>query len=240
MVNPYNEEEPKVEQVQRMFNRIAPTYDRLNRIISMGLDRKWRKYGIDLLAPYAPTEILDIATGTGDLAIDLATALPHASSILGVDISEEMMRYASEKAHRLGLDDRISFAYEDSTAMSFADESFDAVTIGFGIRNFSDIPAAAAEIYRVLRPSKPVMILELTEPTSPILRAGYRLYAKHFIPLMGQIISADRDAYAYLPRSIEQAPQRDAMIEIFKSAGFSDGYWRTLSPGVCTVYLAIK
>ncbi len=240
MVTPYNEDEEKVSQVQRMFNRIAPTYDRLNRIISFGLDISWRRKAIALLAPYQPKEVLDIATGTGDLAIDLVQSIPSIRSVHGVDISEEMMRYGEDKVHRLGLEGKIQFSREDSTQMTLESESFDAVTIGFGIRNFSDIPKAAAEIYRVLRPNTPLIIIELTEPKNPILRWGYRLYAHKFIPFVGQYISEDRDAYAYLPKSIEAAPQRDDMLAIFRSVGFRETYYRSLTLGTCTIYVAIK
>lgn len=240
MVNPYNNEEQKVSQVQRMFNRIAPTYDRLNRIISFGLDISWRRKAIAMLAPYQPKEVLDVATGTGDLAIDLTKHIPSIQQILGVDISEEMMRYGEDKVRELGLENMISFRREDCTALTLPDESFDAVTIGFGIRNFADIPAAARELRRILRPGKPVIILELTEPKNPLLHWGYRLYAHKFIPFVGQYISDDPDAYDYLPKSIEVAPQREAMVEIFREAGFSEAYYRSITPGTCAIYVAIK
>lgn len=240
MINPYNDEESKVSQVQRMFNRIAPTYDRLNRIISLGLDVSWRQRAITLLTPYQPYEVLDIATGTGDLAIDLAQMIPSIKHIQGVDISEEMMRYAEEKVRKLGLETKIGFRREDSTDLSYAAASFDAVTIGFGIRNFADIPKAASEIHRVLRPGRPLLILELTEPSNAFLRWGYRLYAGKFIPFVGQYISDDPAAYDYLPRSIEAAPQREAMLEILRSVGFREAYYHSLSLGICAIYVAIK
>lgn len=240
MVTPYNEEEEKVSQVQRMFNRIAPTYDRLNRIISLGLDRSWRRYAINLLRPYQVKCILDVATGTGDLAIDMLSSLPDVKEILGVDISEEMMRYGEIKVRKLGLEEQIKFRREDCTDLSLEDESYDAVMIGFGIRNFTDIPKAAQEIHRVLRPNKPVVIIELTEPEHIFLRWGYRLYAGKFIPFIGRLISNDPLAYDYLPRSIEAAPQREAMLQIFRESGFRETYFQSLSLGTCTIYVAIK
>lgn len=239
-ITPYNDQDDKASQVQRMFNHIAPTYDKLNRIISLGLDRKWRKRGIDLLRPYEPQRVLDIATGTGDLAIELAQSLPSVRSVLGIDISEEMMRIGSDKVRELGLDERIRFGREDCTDLTFADNSFDAATIGFGIRNFADIPQAAREIYRVLRPGKPVVILELTEPTNPFLHWGYRLYAGKIIPLVGQLISEDERAYSYLPESIAAVPQREAMVQILLEAGFSEAFHKVLTPGTCAIYLALK
>lgn len=240
MVTPYNDSEEKVSQVQRMFNRIAPTYDKLNHIVSLGLDPSWRRKAIAMLAPYQPQEVLDVATGTGDLAIDILQQIPSVRSILGVDISEEMMRYGEDKVRSLGLETKISFKREDCTALTLDSESFDAVTIGFGIRNFEDIPAAARELHRVLRPGKPVVILELTEPRNKLMHFFYRLYANRVIPFLGQYISEDRDAYTYLPRSIEEAPQREEMVQIFLNAGFREAYYRNIAPGTCAIYVAIK
>lgn len=240
MVNPYNDEEPKVSQVQRMFNRIAPTYDRLNRMISLGLDKSWRAQGIALLKPYEPAEVLDVATGTGDLAIELLRSIPSIQHILGVDISEEMMRVGANKVHSLGLDGRIDFAMEDCTKLTLPSQSFDAATIAFGIRNFSDIPAAARELHRVLRDGKPLVILELSEPTNPIMRLGYKAYAGIVIPMLGRIFSGDSEAYSYLPRSISAVPQREAMVQILLEAGFREAYYRSIAPGTCTIYVAIK
>lgn len=240
MITPYGDEERKTVQVQRMFNRIAPTYDRLNRIISLGLDRSWRQHGLTLLQPYTPISVLDIATGTGDLAIDIIRNIPSVLHVQGVDISEEMMRIGATKVRDLGLDTRITFSRENCAAMSFEDETFDAVTIGFGIRNFEDIPQAAREIFRVLRPGKPAMILELTEPSNLLTRLGYKLYSKGIIPWIGRLISDDDSAYTYLPRSIAETPQRQEMVELLRAAGFSEVYYRSLFPGTCAVYMAIK
>lgn len=239
-ITPYNDQDDKASQVQRMFNHIAPTYDKLNRIISLGLDRKWRKRGIDLLRPYEPQHVLDIATGTGDLAIELVQSLPSVKSVLGIDISEEMMRIGDDKVRELGLDERIRFNKEDCTALTFSDNSFDAATIGFGIRNFADIPQAAREIYRVLRPGKPVVILELTEPTNRLLHWGYKLYASKIIPFVGRLISEDERAYSYLPESIAAVPQREVMVQILLEAGFSEAFHKVLTPGTCAIYLALK
>lgn len=240
MVNPYNDNESKVSQVQRMFNRIAPTYDRLNRIISLGLDKSWRAQGIDLLRPYEPVQVLDVATGTGDLAIELIRSISSIERVLGVDISEEMMRVGEDKVHRLGLDSKINFAMEDCTQLTLESDSFDAVTIAFGIRNFADIPAAAHELHRVLRDGKPLVILELSEPTNPVMRLGYKAYAGWIIPMLGRIFSGDSEAYSYLPRSIAAVPQREEMIQVLLDAGFREAYYRSILPGTCTIYVAIK
>ena len=239
MLTPYNDQEPKVDQIRRMFNRIAPKYDQLNRIISLGLDRSWRKRALHLLAPYAPQRVLDVATGTGDLAIEIIQTISSAKEVVGVDISEEMMRVGQEKVHQAGLDTKISFERQDCTAMTFEADSFDAATIAFGIRNFSDIPAAAAELHRVLRTGGVLIIAELSVPTNPLLRLGYKLYAGQIIPLIGRLISKDRDAYTYLPKSIAAVPQRERMVEILRNAGFSEAFYESIFPGTCTIYVAI-
>ena len=239
MLTPYNDQEPKVDQIRRMFNRIAPKYDQLNRIISLGLDRSWRKRALHLLAPYAPQRVLDVATGTGDLAIEIIQTISSTKEVVGVDISEEMMRVGQEKVHQAGLDKKISFERQDCTAMTFEADSFDAATIAFGIRNFSDIPAAAAELHRVLRPGGVLIIAELSVPTNPLLRLGYKLYAGQIIPLIGRLISKDRDAYTYLPKSIAAVPQRERMVEILRNAGFSEAFYESIFPGTCTIYVAI-
>ena len=239
MLTPYNDQEPKVDQIRRMFNRIAPKYDQLNRIISLGLDRSWRKRALHLLAPYAPQRVLDVATGTGDLAIEIIQTISSAKEVVGVDISEEMMRVGQEKVHQAGLDTKISFERQDCTAMIFEADSFDAATIAFGIRNFSDIPTAAAELHRVLRPGGVLIIAELSVPTNPLLRLGYKLYAGQIIPLIGRLISKDRDAYTYLPKSIAAVPQRERMVEILRKAGFSEAFYESIFPGTCTIYVAI-
>ena len=239
MLTPYNDQEPKVDQIRRMFNRIAPKYDQLNRIISLGLDRSWRKRALHLLAPYAPQRVLDVATGTGDLAIEIIQTISSAKEVVGVDISEEMMRVGQEKVHQAGLNTKISFERQDCTAMTFEADSFDAATIAFGIRNFSDIPAAAAELHRVLRTGGVLIIAELSVPTNPLLRLGYKLYAGQIIPLIGRLISKDRDAYTYLPKSIAAVPQRERMVEILRKAGFSEAFYESIFPGTCTIYVAI-
>ena len=150
------------------------------------------------------------------------------------------MRIGQEKVQALALERKISFERQDSTATTFADASFDAATIGFGIRNFTDIPAAARELHRILRPSGVLVIIELSEPKNPILHLGYKLYAGHIIPLIGRFMSEDRDAYRYLPKSIAVMPQREKMVEILKEAGFREAFYRSIFPGSCTIYIGIN
>lgn len=241
MITPYNDaQESKTGQVRRMFDRIAPTYDKLNRIISLGMDISWRKRAIEMLRPYSPTHVLDVATGTGDLAIDLVHRLESIKQVHGVDISQEMMRHGEAKVYSLELDDRIRFSVEDCTALSLADASYDAVTIGFGIRNFEDIPKALKELHRILQPGKPLVILELSEPRNALLRMGYKLYSGYIVPLIGKMLSDDQQAYSYLPKSIAAMPQREAMVELMLQAGFSQAYYRDIMPQTCCVYVAVK
>ena len=223
MITPYKDSaDPKVDQVRRMFNRIAPQYDRLNLVISLGLDRSWRRKALSFLAPYAPKHVLDVATGTGDVAISLVQTMPSVKKVTGIDISEEMMRIGAEKVHQLGLSDRIVFDRQDCTATSFEENTFDAATISFGIRNFPDIPAAARELHRIIRPS------------------GVLVYAGQIIPLIGRFFSDDKDAYTYLPKSIAAMPQREKMVAILQEAGFSEAFYHSIFPGTCTIYVAIK
>ncbi len=230
----------KTKMVQRMFNRIAPSYDKLNRMISLGMDKSWRRKAITMLAPYSPKRVLDVATGTGDLAIDLVNSIESIETVLGVDISEEMMRQGKDKIHSLGLDHKIGFEKQDCTKLSYESSSFDAVTIAFGIRNFENIPKGLAEVYRVLKAGSPLVILELTEPKNKLLYWGYKLYAYKIIPFLGKTFSDDGDAYEYLPASIAKAPQRETMVQLMKEQGFSEAYYHSIFPGSCTIYVAIK
>ncbi len=230
----------KTKMVQRMFNRIAPSYDKLNRMISLGMDRAWRRKAIAMLAPYEPRKILDVATGTGDLAIDLVHSIKSVESVLGVDISEEMMRQGQGKVHSLGLDDKISFEKQDCTQLTYEDNRFDAVTIAFGIRNFEDISKGLSEVYRVLKVGTPLVILELTEPMNKVLYWGYKFYAYKVIPFLGKTFSNDGEAYEYLPASISKAPQREDMCQLMREQGFSEAYYHSIFPGSCTIYVAIK
>lgn len=241
MVTPYNDNQtPKVEQVRKMFNNIAPKYDLLNRIISLGLDRSWRRKALGMLAPYAPKRVLDVATGTGDLAIELLKHVPSVREVLGIDISEEMMRVGAGKVASLGLSQQITFSRQDSTATDLKTASFDAATIGFGIRNFTDIPAAARELHRLLRPSGVLVIIELSEPTNRFLHLGYSLYTRTVIPMLGRLLTGDKSAYTYLPKSIAAVPQREQMTEILRAAGFREAFYHSIFPGACTIYIGIN
>lgn len=237
-VKPYGQEGKKVEQVERMFDHIAPAYDRLNHLMSLGIDRSWRRTALKWLRPHRPALVLDVATGTGDFAIQACRMLPSAS-LTGVDLSEGMMQVGRRKVEQAGLAARIDFQREDCEALTFADASFDAVTVAFGIRNFEHLDRGLREMCRVLRPGGHLVILELSTPDRFPLKQLYRIYSR-LIPLMGRLVSHDRSAYTYLPQSIRAFPQGEVMSESIRRAGFSDVRFRRLTFGVCTLYMATK
>ena len=237
-INPYHDGE-KAQQVEQMFDNIAPTYDTLNHRLSWDIDRGWRKKAIRQLAPHRPQTILDVATGTGDFAILSAQMLkPH--TLIGADISEGMMEIARQKVKRLGLDGTISFAKEDCLQLSYEDNTFDAVTAAFGIRNFADLDKGLREMCRVLKPGGHLSIVELTQPVSFPMKQLFHLYSHTFLPVYGRLISKDSSAYTYLTKTIEAFPQGERMMDILKKAGFRDAAFRRLTFGISTLYTATK
>ncbi len=238
-IKPYNQQESKGSQVATMFNHIAPAYDFFNSLSSFGLDRYWRRKGIDALKSFAPQDILDVATGTGDLAL-LAAKRLKPRRVIGVDISDGMMEVGRQKVMRADLQQTISFQHEDCTCLSFEGECFDAVTASFGIRNFQQLDTALAEMLRVLRPGGHLMLLELSQPQSAPMKQLFWLYSHLVMPLMGALISGDRKAYSYLTASIEAFPQGEVMEQTLKRIGFGQVCWKRLTFGVCTLYIATK
>ena len=238
-IKPYNDGTEKAGQVEQMFDNIAPTYDQLNHRLSWDIDRRWRKKAIRQLAPHHPKQILDIATGTGDFAI-LAAQMLQPESIVGADISDGMMQIGQQKVKDKGLADIITFAREDCTSMSFADNTFDAVTAAFGIRNFSDLDKGLTEMCRVLKHGGHLSIVELTTPVSFPMKQLFRLYSHTVLPLYGKLISKDQSAYSYLTRTIEAFPQGETMMNVLRNAGFSQSSFRRLTFGICTMYFATK
>ncbi len=237
-INPYHDGE-KAQQVEQMFDNIAPTYDTLNHRLSWDIDRGWRKKAIRQLAPHRPQTILDVATGTGDFAILSAQMLkPH--TLIGADISEGMMEIGRQKVKRLGLDGTISFAKEDCLQLSYEDNTFDAVTAAFGIRNFADLDKGLREMCRVLKPGGHLSIVELTQPVSFPMKQLFHLYSHTILPVYGRLISKDSSAYTYLTKTIEAFPQGERMMDILKKAGFRDAAFRRLTFGISTLYTATK
>ena len=237
-VKPYSNEGKKREQVEAMFDNIAHEYDRFNYLASFNIDRIWRKRAISSLKPFAPRHILDIATGTGDLALLINKKL-KPETVIGCDISEGMMQVAREKCQKRGITN-IRFEKEDCTALSYPDNSFDAVTSSFGVRNFQELEKALCEMYRVLRPGGHLVILELSSPTRFPMKQLFPIYAKYVMPTLGRIFSKDAKAYRYLPDSIAAFPQGEVMQEIIMKAGFNKVEFRRFTGGVCTFYMATK
>ncbi len=240
-IKPYSDssDKKKGEQVEKMFDNIAPTYDQLNHRLSWDIDKWWRKKAIRQLTSLHPQSILDVATGTGDLAI-LSAQMLHPKSIVGIDISEKMMEIGRQKIHNLGLDDTITLIKDDCMNISFEDESFDAVTAAFGIRNFSDLDKGLREMHRILRKGGQLSIIELTTPVTFPMKQLFWLYSHALLPLYGRMISRDKEAYSYLTRTIEAFPQGEKMKEILTKAGFSTVSFQRLTCGICTLYSAKK
>lgn len=238
-IKPYEEGEEKAKQVEEMFDNIAPNYDTLNHRLSWDIDKGWRRKAIEQLMAFKPKKMLDIATGTGDFAI-LAAQMLSPEELIGADISEGMMEIGRKKVKQASLDNIISFKKEDCLNLTFANDTFDAVTAAFGIRNFQDLDKGLSEMCRVLKPGGHLSIVELTQPISFPMRQLFWIYSHTFLLLYGKFISKDKSAYRYLTATIEAFPQGETMMEILKKAGFSNAQFRRLTFGICTLYLASK
>lgn len=238
-IKPYDGTGEKGRQVEAMFDNIAPTYDTLNHRLSWDIDKGWRRKAIQQLAPYKPQSILDIATGTGDFAI-LAAKTLKPGQLVGADISEGMMRIGREKVRSEGLASIISFKKEDCLSLSFADNTFDAVTAAFGIRNFQDLDTGLSEMCRVLKKGGHLSIAELTTPVRFPMRQLFHIYSHTFLPVYGRLVSKDRSAYDYLTATIEAFPQGEQMMDILSKAGFAKVSFHRLTFGICTIYFAEK
>jgi len=239
-VTPYGDlATAKTEQVRQMFDSIAPAYDFMNRAMTLGIDMWWRRLAVKRLRALSPTRLLDVATGTGDFAIQLFKSL-HPQHIMGIDLSQGMLDEARRKVEEKGLGKSISFHQGDCMALEMGDETFDAVTVAFGVRNFEHLQQGYQEMARVLRPGGMLCVLELSTPTHPIIRWFYDLYTLHIIPWIGSIKSGDKSAYRYLPQSIAAVPQGDEMLEMMRKAGLREATFKRLTLGVCTIYTAAK
>ena len=225
--------------ITAMFNNIAPTYDRLNHTLSLGIDRRWRRKAIDALKPFAPQTILDIATGTGDFAI-LAAKRLDPDRIIGVDLSEGMMEVGREKVQKAGLDNVIYFMHDDCTNLSFDDNMFDAVTVAYGARNFNDLEAGVSEMCRVLQPGGHLMLVELTTPPRFPMKQLFNIYSKYIMRFVGRLISHDDSAYTYLPQSMAVFPQAEVLVPLLRRCGFRDVQFKRFTFGLSTMYLATK
>lgn len=236
-VKPYPATGGKKEQMRMMFNRIAPSYDRLNHLLSFGIDRLWRRRATRRVAAGSPQAILDLATGTGDWALLLARQLPEAE-IVGLDLSSEMLEAARRKAARRRIGDRLTFAEGDAEQLPLAEASVDLVTVGFGVRNFARLEQCLAEMHRVLRPEGEVAVLELSIPKNPLWRALYGFYSDRLLPFAGGLLSGDRKAYRYLPASVRAFHAPERFVELMQAAGFRDCRIESLSGGIACLYTA--
>jgi demethylmenaquinone methyltransferase/2-methoxy-6-polyprenyl-1,4-benzoquinol methylase len=239
-VTPYKDSSAsKKEQVEEMFDNISGNYDGLNRVISLGTDIKWRKKVVKLIADVQPQSILDIATGTGDLAIQFAEKI-DAEKIVGLDLSEGMLSVARQKVLSSKISEKIEFIKGDSEALPFDDNSFDAITVSFGIRNFETLEKGLLEINRVLKPKGRFVILETSVPTKFPFKQGYNFHTKAILPLIGRLFSKDKVAYTYLSESASKFPFGEALNNILRKTGFKEVEHKPQTFGVATIYIATK
>lgn len=239
-VTPYNQDQgSKKEQVAKMFNNISKRYDLLNHLLSCGIDILWRKKAIKLLKDHKPKHMLDIATGTGDFAIEAFNTL-KPDMINGIDISRGMLDVGVEKMKKLNLDKKIILELGDSENIQFEENKFDAATVAFGVRNFENLELGLQEIYRVLKPEGRLIILEFSKPHLFPFKQLYNFYFNTILPTIGKLISKDDSAYRYLPESVQAFPDGKSFLEILKKTGFKDAKWKSLTLGISSIYIAQK
>jgi demethylmenaquinone methyltransferase/2-methoxy-6-polyprenyl-1,4-benzoquinol methylase len=238
-VKPYKDtQSSKREQVEQMFDSIAPRYDFLNRFLSMGIDQLWRKKAINSLREINPKQILDVATGTGDLA--LAALKLNPDFVTGIDISNEMLKVGRRKVDAKQLSAKISLIQADSNALPFEDNKFDAITVAFGVRNFEFLQQGINQMYRVTRKGGKIAVLEFSKPQQIPFKQLYNFYFKFILPTWGRLISNNKTAYTYLPESVQHFPEGEAFAGYLKNAGYQHIHVSPLTFGICTLYTAIK
>ena len=238
-INPYNDTESKTGQVRQMFDSIAPAYDFMNRCMTMGIDKLWRRKAVKIVGKSRPQHLLDVATGTGDLAIQLCKKL-NPAKIVGIDLSEGMLEIGRRKVADRGLDQVISLEQGDCLNLRFGEGEFDAVTVAYGVRNFEHLEQGYAEMYRVLAPGGMLCVVELSTPTNPLIKFFYDIYTRHIIPFVGRSKSKDARAYSYLPESIAAVPQGEAMLQIMRRIGFKQCQAIAMTFGTCSIYVGVK
>jgi demethylmenaquinone methyltransferase/2-methoxy-6-polyprenyl-1,4-benzoquinol methylase len=234
-----NSKESKKKQVENMFDKIAFRYDFLNRFLSAGIDVGWRKKAIKQLIDLRPKKILDVATGTGDFAITSYEIL-NPEKIIGIDISDGMLEIGRKKIEKAGFENSIELLNGDSEAILFDDNSFDAVTVAFGVRNFENLEKGLSEIKRVLKPGGKLIVLECTKPSLPVLKQLYNFYMKFVTPKIGKIIAKNNEAYQYLNDSVLKFPEKESFIQILNQSDYRNAFYKTLTLGICTIYCAEK
>lgn len=244
-IKPYESIGSKTEQVRDMFDNIAPAYDFMNRAMTMGVDKWWRRVAVAWVKQHIAersvpaAHLLDVATGTGDFALLLQSSISH-SYVTGIDLSDGMLDVARRKVAQRGLERMISFEQGDCLSLPYDDAVFDAVTVAFGVRNFERLEQGYSEMWRVLKPGAALCVLELSTPQNRFVRWLYDIYTLHIIPLAGTLKSGDKSAYRYLPQSIAAVPQGEAMLDIMRHVGFTKCDVRRLTLGTCSVYTAVK
>ena len=231
---------PKKEKIQQMFDEIAPSYDKLNHIMSLDVDKLWRRHALKEIVDGTPQQILDVACGTGDSTIVTAKVAAPGSHVIGADISEGMMALVMDKARAAGVEDRVSLQMADGENLPFEEASFHRVTCAFGIRNFEHKELGLKEFYRVLKSGGKAVILELSVPRNRVLCWFYDLYFLHILPWIGGRISGDKAAYQYLPASVHAFPAPEVFQQMMRDAGFSQVHHRSFSLGLCRMYVGEK
>ena len=238
-VKPYQADGSKKEQVSKMFDNIAPSYDLLNRLSSLGIDRSWRKKAIRLLDPAKAKTVLDVATGTADVAIEIARQL-KPEKIIGVDIAQQMLEIGREKVSKRGLAEVIELQLGDSENLPFESNTFDAITVAFGVRNFEDLGKGLSEMQRVLKPGGKLVVLEFSRPRIFPFKQLFNLYFRYLLPLIGRLTSKDPKAYSYLYESVQAFPDRENFVTELGKAGYTEASYRPLTLGICSIYSASK
>lgn len=238
VVKPYKTEKSKKEEVAEMFDNISKRYDFLNHFLSLGIDKIWRKKAIKLLKPLKPKKIIDLATGTGDFAIEALKLNPE--KVVGVDISNGMLDQGRVKMKKKGVDHIISMEYGDSENLPFEDGTFDALTVGFGVRNYEHLEKGLGEMLRVLNEGGMAVILEFSKPKKFPVKQAFGFYSKYIIPLLGKSISKDSSAYTYLPESVEAFPEGEDFIRILEKVGYKNVKSKLVSGGIATIYYGTK
>lgn len=238
-VKPYQElSEGKKEQVRIMFNNISRRYDFLNHFLSLGIDKSWRKLAVGMLRENHPKKILDVATGTGDFALESLVLNPD--SITGIDISEKMLEQGRQKIKNKGLDKIIRLETGDSENLTFPDNTFDAITVGFGVRNFENLAKGMSEMFRVLNKNGKLVVLEFSKPKTFPVKQFYNLYFTHILPFIGSVVSSDKRAYRYLNESVNAFPEGNDFLQIMRDTGFREVSQKRLMKGIASIYVGKK
>lgn len=238
-IKPFAQETSKKSQVSEMFNDIAPRYDFMNRFLSAGIDKSWRKKAIQQFLKEKPANLLDVATGTGDMAI-MAAKMLRVKKITGIDISAKMLEIGRQKIEKQGLDRVITLESGDSETINFADNTFDGVMAAFGVRNFENLEKGMKEILRVMKPGAKLVVLEFSKPVLPGIKGLYNLYMGVIAPQVAKLFNQNKQAYQYLNESAKAFPDRQQFVDILKNVGFSDTYFKPLSLGICCIYVGRK